>query len=149
MSSLAALVPPTAASPREVNYYRRRLHDPALLEQALGIELLGRVVLAVPVGGRRQGGYITVSEIVTGVAVRKLLAGRDGFPDVRMLRSPYEDTCHSVRWGALPPDGIEDGIVADGMFYGYSDEAIASHVRKYGHLADDEALPGSSFRSPL
>ncbi|WP_439082032.1 DUF6302 family protein [Streptomyces sp. WL006] len=86
--SPAVLVPLTAASPREVGYYRRRLHDPALLERALGVEMLGHVVLAVPVGGRRQGGYISVSEIVTGEAVRNLLAGREGFPDVRMLRSP-------------------------------------------------------------
>ncbi|MFJ5890247.1 DUF6302 family protein [Streptomyces californicus] len=144
--SPAALVPLTAASPREVGYYRRRLHDPALLERALGVEMLGHVVLAVPVGGRRQGGYISVSEIVTGEAVRNLLAGREGFPDVRMLRSPYADTCHSVRWGAPPPDDIEDGIVADGMHYGYSDEAIASHVRKYGRPPEPRAAP-SRLRS--
>ncbi|MFJ6889680.1 DUF6302 family protein [Streptomyces californicus] len=66
------------------------------------------------------------------MAVRKLLAGRDGF---RCVDAPVlvRGHLHSVRWGAPLPDGSEDGIVADGMHYGYSDEAIDLYVRKYGH----------------
>ncbi|MFD3978219.1 DUF6302 family protein [Streptomyces griseus] len=142
---LASLVPPTEADADEVDYYRQRLHDPSLLEQAVGVELEGYVFLAVPVGGRRQGGDLSVPEVLTGVAVRRLLIGRCGFPDVRLSWSPYEDACHSVRWGAPPP--AEDTCVADGWHYGYSDRAIASVVETYGHFADPRsALLGTADR---
>ncbi|MFI0872213.1 DUF6302 family protein [Streptomyces californicus] len=54
---------------------------------------------------------------------------------------PVRGHLHSVRWGAPLPDGSEDGIVADGMHYGYSDEAIDSYVRKYGHPPEPRTAP--------
>ncbi|MFI2312559.1 DUF6302 family protein [Streptomyces sp. CB00072] len=129
---LAALLPPGAPDEEETAYYRQRLDDPSLLDRAVAVQVEGSVVLAVPVGGWRKGGYLSVSEVVTGLAARSLLRGRPGFPDVRLSWSPYPDCCHVVRWGAPVP--YEDDPIAEGRFYGYSKAALASFAEAYGHL---------------
>ncbi|MGW5925209.1 DUF6302 family protein [Streptomyces anulatus] len=129
---LATLLPPDAADESEMDYYRQRLDDPALLDRAFAVQVEGSVFLAVPVGGCRKGGYLSVSEVVTGLVARSLLRGRPGFPDVRLSWSPYPDCCHVVRWGAPVP--YEDDPVAEGRFYGYSKEALATFVEAYGHI---------------
>lgn len=119
----ARLLPPGEADERDAAYYRERLEDPALLEAAVAVRVGEDVCLAVPVGGRRRGGYLSVTEVMTGLAVRALLRGQAGFPDVRLRWSPYADTCHVVEWGERPPGGDD---AARGRFYGYSAEAIAA-----------------------
>ncbi|MEU0272297.1 DUF6302 family protein [Streptomyces sp. NPDC006307] len=120
---LAVLLPPAEADDREVAYYRERLEDPSLMAAGLAVLVDGFAYLAVPVGGGRRGGYLPMTELVTGLAVRSLLCGRPGFPDVRLRWSPYGDCCHVVEWGDRPPDDLDD--VIHGRFYGYSAEAIA------------------------
>jgi hypothetical protein len=83
--------------------------------------------LAVPVGGCRLGRHLSLSDVVTGLAVPALLDGRRGFPHVRLRWSPYRDTCHVVAWGARAP--IQDDPETQGWFYGYSAEAIARLLR--------------------
>ncbi|MEV7116171.1 DUF6302 family protein [Streptomyces anulatus] len=129
---LAVLLPPDAADESEMAYYRQRLDDPGLLDRALAVQVEGSVVLAVPVGGSRKGGDLSVTEVVTGLAARSLLRGRPGFPDVRLSWSRYPDCCHVVRWGAPVP--YEDDPVAEGRFYGYNEEALAAFAETYGHL---------------
>ncbi|MEW2066616.1 DUF6302 family protein [Streptomyces sp. NPDC007346] len=130
--ALAVLVPLSEVSEPEVAYYRQRLDDPSLLERALGVQVEGTTYLAVPAGGCRRGGFVSVSEVVTGLAVRSLLRDRPEFPDVRLSWSPYADTCHVVRWG--PPLPYDDDPVAEGRFYGYRAETIAAFMRAHGHL---------------
>jgi hypothetical protein len=106
-----------------LDYYRARLADLSLLDGSLAVGLGKAALLAVPVGGSRRGGYLSVDLLTTAVAVRDLLSGRLGFPDVRVRWSPYPDTCHVVEWGGTPPDGDD---IACGRFYGYSEAAITS-----------------------
>jgi hypothetical protein len=104
-------------------YYRSRLDDPTLMRAGVAVRIGGSVFLAVPIGGRRRGGYLSVPDVVTGMAVRALLTGRPGFPGVRLRWSPFADACHSVEWGAAAPE-VDDAETL-GQFYGYSADAIA------------------------
>lgn len=122
---LPVLLGADEAEEEEVAYYRQRLADPTLIRVGLAVRLGGFAFLAVPVGGRRRGGYLSVTEVVTGMAVRALLKGRAGFPDVRLRWSPWADACHAVEWGAAVP-GTEDPVTL-GQFYGYSAEAIGAY----------------------
>lgn len=114
------------AAASELAYYRDRLDDPTLVRAGAAVELGGFAFLAVPVGGRRRGGYLSVADVMTGMTVRRLLLDRPGFPDVRLRWSPYADSCHTVEWGAPAPNVHDPAAL--GEFYGYSAEAIARHV---------------------
>lgn len=110
------LLPAAEADATEIAYYRDRLEDPTLLDVAAAVLVNGLGHLAVPVGSRRRGGYLPVQDVVTGLAVRALLVGRPGFPDVRLRWSADLDVCHNVEWGERPP---EWGDSERGRFYGY------------------------------
>ncbi len=69
-----------AVDEEETAYYRQRLHAPSLLDQAFAVQVEGAVVLAVPVGGCRKGGYLSVSEVVTGWPHGRSFAADRGFP---------------------------------------------------------------------
>ena len=103
-------------------YYRERLADPSLINAGLIVRIGACAQLLVPLGGSRLGGFLPVPDIVTGLAVRGLLAGRPGFPGVRLRWSAYADCCHHVEWGARAPVCDDDEV--RGRFYGYSAEAI-------------------------
>ncbi|UQA95709.1 DUF6302 family protein [Streptomyces halobius] len=128
------LLPPAKAEDEEVEYYRERLEDPALIEAGAAVLIDRYALLAVPAAGQRRGGCLPMPDVVTALAVRAVLAGRPGFPDVRLRWSPYLDACHVVEWGERPP--VHEDDAAHGRFYGYSAEAIArfeaGHVRPQG-----------------
>jgi hypothetical protein len=64
----------------EYAWFRERLADPDLLDCAVGVKVDGAVLLAVPVGGSRRGGYLSVSTVADAVRVRAALRGLPGFP---------------------------------------------------------------------
>ncbi|MEU7021898.1 DUF6302 family protein [Streptomyces sp. NPDC046203] len=130
---LAVLRPPAEADDQEAAYYRERLEDPRLMTVSLAVRVSGFAYLAVPVGGRRLGGFLPMPELVTGWAVRSLLLGQSGFPHVRLSWSPYLDSCHVVAWGERPPDDLDDE--GYGRFYGYSRAAIDRFVARQGRAA--------------
>ncbi|MFH8642050.1 DUF6302 family protein [Streptomyces goshikiensis] len=125
MSRPPALYPELLLGPAceavDYEWYRDRLADPGLADQGIAIGVFRLPLLVVPVGGPRRGGCYAAPELAVATAVRNALAGRPGFPSLRVRRSPYVDTCHTVDWGAPAPAWDE---VARGRFYGYSSSAI-------------------------
>lgn len=69
-----------------------RLADPALMDAAVAVAV-GETAcgvqygLAVPVGGYRLGGYLTVTNHAAALAAMSALEGRPGFPSVRVRRA--------------------------------------------------------------
>ncbi|MGW6971509.1 DUF6302 family protein [Streptomyces sp. NPDC054952] len=111
----------------DFDHFRALLADPSVLAESVAIRVFRAPLLAVAVGGPRRGGYFAASDLLIGLAVRNLLAGRYGFPDVRLRWSPCLDTCHGVQWGAAPPNSNDDRL--RGEFYGYNKAAIDAFVR--------------------
>lgn len=66
----------------DYDYVAQRLADPALLAGAVAVCVFRAPLVAVPVGGARRGGYLSVAELSPAVQARSLLAGRHGFPDI-------------------------------------------------------------------
>ena len=123
----ARLLPATEATEDETAYYRARLEDPALLDAGAVVLVASMRLLAVPVGGRRRGGFIPTDTVAVGLAVRAALTGRPGFPNVRFRWSTDLEVCHHVAWGPRPPEW-DDG--ARGRFYGYRADAIARYLAR-------------------
>ncbi|MEV0035518.1 DUF6302 family protein [Streptomyces sp. NPDC050804] len=112
---------------------REKLADPALLDLAFAVpvgEADGkmRYRLAVPVGGSRRAGFLTVANDTEAKATLAALAGRQGFPSVR-LRGTV--TAHGARrtvvWGDDFPRG---DAVTRWKHLGYSDEAIVRYEQQ-------------------
>ena len=110
-------------------FYMDRLDDPGLLDRAVITE---DGDLAVPVGGKRLGGYVSTD---TRAAARRLvrqLAGRpDEFPAARLVPGYY----WLVEWGPEldwrgNDDDIPEDYVAAGRYFGFSEAAIAAYARK-------------------
>lgn len=124
----------------EYAWFRERLADPGLLDSAVGVKVDGAVLLAVPVGGSRRGGYLSVGTVSDAVRVRAALRGLPGFPRVRLNLSVHRDTCHTVNWGARHP--WDDA--ARGRHFGYAPSAIdaflcadnATHLVGLAHAWD-------------
>ncbi len=107
-------------------WFRARLADPNLLDGAVGVKVDGAVLLAVPAGGSRRGGYLSVGNVADAVHVWAALRGRPGFPRVRLGLSLHRDTCHTVNWGpSQPRDDAERG-----RHFGYAPSAIDTFVRR-------------------
>jgi hypothetical protein len=110
-------------------FYMDRLDDPGLLDRAMVTE---DGDLAVPVGGKRLGGYIGVDTRAAGARlVRQLAARPDEFPAARLLRGDG----WLVEWGPEldwrgNDDDIPEDYVAAGRNFGYSETAIAAYGRK-------------------
>jgi hypothetical protein len=113
----------------DYEYMASRLADPSLLAGAVGVCIHRMPLLAVPVGGLRQGGYMSFDLLILAEKTRNLLDGLPGFPDLRVLPSPHRDTCHMVEWGGRPPV-CDDAARA--RFYGYSEAAIAGFRSGHG-----------------
>jgi hypothetical protein len=121
---------------REWHWFVERLADPTLLDDAIEVFLSnGYVTLAVPIGGTRRGGYVSLSDRADVEDVLDELTGLQGFPQCRAEYSDDPDVCHVVRWGddppALPDEDAEEIVWAqedfeEGRFYGYSEHAILS-----------------------
>ncbi|MFE0477808.1 DUF6302 family protein [Streptomyces sp. NPDC058947] len=126
-------VPPAQAY--DYGYFLKRLAAPGILEGAVALRGFRALLLAVPVGGPRHGGYMSFDLCTVAQAAKAVLDGRPGFPELRVRWSPYRDTCHVVEWGGHPPDGDAER----GHFYGYSDEAIAKYLTLHTPLTPSSA----------
>ncbi|MFF9458100.1 DUF6302 family protein [Streptomyces flaveolus] len=108
----------------EYAWFRERLADRNLLDCAVGVKVDGAVLLAVPAGGSRSGGYLSVGTVAESVRVWAALRGQPGFPRVRIGLSVHRDTCHTVDWGPRQPwDDAERG-----RYFGYAPSAINTFV---------------------
>jgi hypothetical protein len=110
----------------EYAWFRERLADPGLLHCAVGVKVDGVVLLAVPAGGSRSGGYVSVGTVADAVRIWAALRGRPGFPRVRIGLSVHRDTCHTVNWGAAEPRGDAER----GRHFGYTQPAIDAFLRR-------------------
>ncbi len=101
-------------------FYRDRLDDPGLLNRAIVTEDND---LAVPVGGKRRGGYVGADTRAAGRRlVRQMAARPDEFPEGRCF---YAHGCGwLVEWGP-ELDWRGDDVLA-GRYFGYSEAAIAA-----------------------
>ncbi|MFI9755797.1 DUF6302 family protein [Streptomyces collinus] len=113
----------------DYEYYRNLLADPSVLADSVAVRVHRAPLLAVPAGGPRRGGCLSVTDPRIGDAIRRLLLGRPGFWDLRMALSPREDTCHTLRWGHEPQ---YDDPAYLGRFYGYCPAAISAFLRNRG-----------------
>ncbi|MFJ5035548.1 DUF6302 family protein [Streptomyces sp. NPDC088560] len=124
--------PADARDEWEVSWFREQLADPSLIGAGVVVVVDGMGFLAVPVGGRRRGGYLAASDRATACCLRDALAGRPGYPDVRVHWVRDARVCHAVRWGGDAPDGDDDRVI--GAFYGYSEQATKAYLKDVAHL---------------
>jgi len=117
----------------ELAYFKARLDDPSLLDRAIQVEGM----LAVPIGGRRRGGYLSVADAQMSERAIARLAGITGFPNLRYEYEQDDDGAeyHLVRWGDAPPhepnlNALIEFELEEGQFYGYSDRAISAYVNE-------------------
>jgi hypothetical protein len=123
----------------DYSWFRERLADPGLLHCAVGVKVDGVMLLAVPAGGSRSGGYVSVGTMADAVRIWAALRGRPGFPRVRIGLSVHRDTCHTVNWGAPQPRGDAER----GRHFGYTPPAIDAFLRHISVL-DQQSRPGMS-----
>jgi hypothetical protein len=112
----------------EASWYRERLLDPTLIHAGVVVVVSRVRHLAVPVGGQRRGGYISLSDSAAVIPLRDALIGRPGFPHVRVHWSRFRSVCHVVAWGEQPPATCEDDDRVWGAHYGYSEQAIQNFL---------------------
>ncbi|MFI6113274.1 DUF6302 family protein [Kitasatospora sp. NPDC051164] len=124
-------------------WFRERLADPVLLDYAVGVKTDGAVLLAVPAGGSRSGGYLSAGTVADAVRVWAALRGRPGFPRVRLSLSVHRDTCHTVDWGPRQPwDDAERG-----RHFGYAPSAIDAFLHHVS-MFDPPPEPATSELDP-
>ncbi|MFF7543336.1 DUF6302 family protein [Streptomyces canus] len=104
----------------DYTWFRERLTDSDLLESTVGVKVGGTVLLAVPAGRSRSGGYLSVGTVADAVRVWAALRGRHGFPRVRLSLAVNRYTCHAVDWGPRQPWDHADR----GRYFGYTPSAI-------------------------
>lgn len=134
----------------ETSWYQDRLENPELLDQAVDTS----AGLAIPVGGTRRGGYVSVEDAKHGQEVIGQLSTQDGFPNVRLIPSDDDEAMDVVRWGdnepALPAFDDSDlawarSDVDAGRMYGYREEAIRAYVAdSWSADLADEAMRASA-----
>jgi hypothetical protein len=83
-----------------------RLLDPELLAGAVAIRVFRAPLLAVPVGGRRRGGMLSITSQAIGAAIAAVLNSLPGFPDVRLISIPAPPGGYAVAWGEPPPTAL-------------------------------------------
>jgi Family of unknown function (DUF6302) len=106
------------------DYMKERLEDPSLLERAVPIVSGGIVMdLAVPVGGKRRGGYVVLPSMRACREAHRQLTGKPGFPNLRINKGT-EECPHNVAWGGTEPEGD----LERGRYFGYSERAVLSFV---------------------
>lgn len=115
---------------RTIEYYAEKLAEPWLLDDAvlLDVEANG-TPFAVPTGQLRRGGHIEFLSKSEARKALRLLKGRDGFPNLRII------SC-TLWWGdPVPFNGCDytEPICALflGLYYGYKIEAIAEQFEQY------------------
>jgi hypothetical protein len=116
--------------------FTRLLAEPELLTKAILVTIQDwHPDLAVPVGKLRRGGHIVASYKVQAQKAAQLLAGYPGFPSPRVVKSATYGDGWEVEWGDPMSQDITPGFlysksehVTRGIYYGYSDEAIAGFI---------------------
>jgi len=104
-------------------FYMDRLDDPGLLNRAVITE---DGDLAVPVGGKRRGGYVGALSRAAGARlVRQLAARPDEFPAARYYF--HHGAGWLVEWG--PELDWRSDDAAAGRHFGYSEAAVAAYGR--------------------
>ena len=123
----------------DLRYFRERLEDVSLLDRVVMVrDAEGLIGVAVPVGGRRRGGFVNCATAQQAFRVYCTLMSRDGFPalDIKWTADPR--TWHAVTWGDpcpaadVPPDVTATWEPSDwemrdrvlGQYFGYSATAI-------------------------
>ena len=123
----------------DFTYFEERLADPTLLRQSVIVTTATGVIgVAVPVGGRRRGGYLPLStRRDCRAAMRQLREYPDRFPNLRVIWADTHQAVHTVCWGEIepetPPLDASDAEWAEydraaGAYYGYSERAIEELV---------------------
>ncbi|MFJ4800914.1 DUF6302 family protein [Streptomyces murinus] len=123
-------VPSRAA--RERALLAGRLADPALLDQAVEIQLgedgSADTCLAVPVGGQRMAGNVTVAGAGQALRVLQALHGKSGFPCLReSCFAKSLDSPRVVRWG-LSGSVKDDHGELDARLWGYNEAGVGEYV---------------------
>jgi Family of unknown function (DUF6302) len=119
-------------------WYAARLLDLWLLDLSIPVRSGdGHFLLAVPIGGQRRGGFVSLPSRKYAEHAAERLAGNAGFPNVRIERSREGSTHSVVRWGEDEPSVTErrnqpEAQITDhraaGEFFGYSDSAIRAFL---------------------
>ncbi|SEP02587.1 DUF6302 family protein [Actinacidiphila rubida] len=124
----------------DFEYFANRLADPSLLDGAVGVCIHRAPLLAVPTGGSRRGGSLSVDLLVLADKTRRLLTGLPGFADVRVRASPFQDARHVVEWGDQPPTCAYNDA-ARRRFYGYTEDAIRRSHPGHGPPTPSSTAP--------
>jgi hypothetical protein len=119
-------------------WYAARLDESWLLDLSIPLRREDSYfVLAVPVGGQRQGGRVSFPSPKYAKQAAEGLKGNAGFPNIRIECSRERGVRHIVRWGANEPSITQlrdraDAQIAQhraaGEFFGYSDSAIRTFL---------------------
>ncbi|MEV6758402.1 DUF6302 family protein [Streptomyces sp. NPDC051214] len=143
------LMPPQEAYDHDL--YANRLAKPRLLEESVAVRSLRMPFLAVPLGGTRQGGYLSVACPCVGQKACDALRDRPGSPDLYLRPTPYPDTADVVEWGEGSPARWRDcDDITLGRFYGYSERVITAFTNRRAHAQHVLKTPTSApnHRSP-
>jgi hypothetical protein len=111
------------------HYFKERLEDISLLKRSVPIVCDGQAVdLAVPVGGKRRGGYVALATLRWCREAVRQLKGNPGFPNLRIVDGRPSQCMHNVEWGDQQPQCDTDLRTGDdverGRYFGYSEWAI-------------------------
>jgi hypothetical protein len=119
-------------------WYAARLDDPWLLDFSIVVRRRDRhFLLAVPIGGRRRGGFVFLESPEDADKAAERLKSTAGFPNVRIERSRKGGAYYLVRWGENEPSITHDCGHAEaqttkhrtaGEFFGNSDSAIRAFL---------------------
>ncbi|MFK0143408.1 DUF6302 family protein [Streptomyces murinus] len=140
-AAVGSSVPSRAA--RERALLAGRLADPALLDQAVEIQLgedgSADTCLAVPVGGMRVAGKVTVAGAGRALRVLQALHGKPGFPCLRDFSAAGSlDDPHTIKWG-LSSDFMDDHGELRTRMWGYHKAAVSAYVTE--QKARDPRVP--------
>lgn len=127
-------MPPARALPRcerERAQMRQRLADPTLVDRAVEVRLgkddSAETCLAVPVGGQRVAGEITVKGWTQALVVLLALDGKPGFPDLhdgtscnRAISEP-----RTIRWGLKT---LSEQPQQRARMWGYHDAGMTAYL---------------------
>lgn len=108
-----------------------RLADPTLLDQAVEIKLgkddSSDTCLAVPLGGQRVAGEVTVTGWSQALLVLLALEGKPGFPDLRdgSSCSSAIDAPRTIRWGLRT---FSEEPRERASMWGYHDAGVQAYV---------------------
>ena len=139
-TSVGSSIPSRAAHERAL--LAERLADPALLDQAVEIQLgedSADTCLAVPVGGMRVAGKVTVAGTGRALRVLQTLHGKPGFPCLRDFSTARSlDDPHTIKWG-LSRDFMDDHGELKTRMWGYHEAAVSAYVTE--QKARDPRVP--------